>query len=98
VSDYYYPALAAAAWALADRGTLAFPAAWALISTNPAAVLGLGDRGALAEGARADLVVMDPATRRIEATIVAGRPVHLAGRAAERFIAGWAGVGRLAAE
>ncbi len=87
VSDYYYPALPAAAWALADRGTLAFADAWRLISTNPAAVLNLSDRGALRDGARADVVVMDAATRRIEATFVAGRPTHLCGGAALRFLA-----------
>ncbi len=87
VSDYYYPAMAAAAWTLADHGTLDFAAAWTLISTNPARVLGLSDRGALVDGARADIVVMNPATRRIEATFVAGRLEHLAGAAAARFIA-----------
>lgn len=87
VSDYYYPALAAAAWALADRGALDFAAAWRLISTGPARVLGMTDRGAIVAGARADLVVVDPGSRRIEATFVAGRPAHLAGAAAERLLA-----------
>ncbi len=87
VSDYYYPALAAAAWALADRGALDFASAWRMISSGPARVLGMTDRGAIVAGARADLVVMDPASRRIEATFVAGRPAHLAGAAAERFFA-----------
>jgi alpha-D-ribose 1-methylphosphonate 5-triphosphate diphosphatase len=86
VSDYYYPALAAAVWALADRGTLGFAQGWRLVSENPARVMGLDDRGALREGARADLLAMNPATRRVEAVFVAGWPVHLAGEAAERLI------------
>lgn len=86
VSDYYYPALAAAVWALADRGTLGFAQGWALVSENPARVMGMSDRGVLRDGARADVVAMNPATRRVEAVFVAGRPMHLAGEAAERLI------------
>jgi alpha-D-ribose 1-methylphosphonate 5-triphosphate diphosphatase len=86
VSDYYYPALAQAAWRLADGGTLAFPAAWETVSTVPARVAGLTDRGRLAPGQRADLVVVDPETRRIEATVAGGRLAHLSGRAAQRFL------------
>lgn len=85
VSDYYYPALAAAAWALTDRGVLDFASAWAMISANSARQLGLADRGVLREGARADVVAMDPETRRIEAAFVAGRPVHLTGELAARL-------------
>ena len=86
VSDYYYPALAASAWALADRGTLGFDAAWRLVSTQPAGILAMSDRGMLTPGARADIVAMNPATRRIEATFVAGTPVHLAGETAARML------------
>ena len=86
VSDYYYPALAQAAWRLADAGTLSFAAAWEAVSTVPARIAGLGDRGRLAPGQRADLVVMDPATRTVEATIAAGRMAHLSGGAAQRFL------------
>ena len=81
------PALAAAAWALADRGALDFADAWRLIST--------GRRGARArrpgrdrEGARADVVVMDPRRSRRPSSRAAGapsapaRPAHLAGAAA----------------
>jgi alpha-D-ribose 1-methylphosphonate 5-triphosphate diphosphatase len=97
VSDYYYPALAAAVWALVDRGVLDFARAWGLVSMGPARVLGLADRGALVPGARADLVAIDPASRRIEATFAAGRPVDLGPAAAARFL-GAASAGRLAAE
>jgi alpha-D-ribose 1-methylphosphonate 5-triphosphate diphosphatase len=86
VSDYYYPALAQAAWRLADSGTLSFAAAWEAISTAPARIAGLSDRGALTPGLRADLVVVDPATRTVEATIAGGRMAHLSGGAAQRFM------------
>lgn len=85
VSDYYYPALAQAAWRLADTGALTFAAAWEAVSTVPARIAGLDDRGRLAPGLRADLVVVDPRTRTVEATIAGGRMAHLAGGAAQRF-------------
>lgn len=87
VSDYYYPALAQAAWCLADQRAADFPAAWAMISTRPAELLGLADRGTLTQGSRADLVVMNPATRQIEATITGGRMAHLSHGAGARFLA-----------
>lgn len=97
VSDYYYPALAQAVWAVADQRAAGFAAAWRLVSAGPAGVLAMADRGRLAPGLRADLVVMNPATRRIEGTLAQGRPAHLSGGLAGRFIA--AGLDRvLAAE
>lgn len=98
VSDYYYPALAAAAFALVDQGLRDLPAAWAMISATPAAILDLPDRGTLSLGKRADLVVIDKETRAIEATIAGGRITHLAGRAAARFLAAGQPALRLAAE
>jgi alpha-D-ribose 1-methylphosphonate 5-triphosphate diphosphatase len=44
-----------------------------MISAAPARVMGLDDRGTLATGSRADVVVMNPETRVIEATIAGGR-------------------------
>ena len=49
---------------------------WEMISTAPARIMGLTDRGQLRPGQRADLVVMNPNTRRIEATIAGGRIQH----------------------
>jgi alpha-D-ribose 1-methylphosphonate 5-triphosphate diphosphatase len=86
VSDYYYPALFQAAWRLADTGALSFAGAWEAVSTAPARIAGLTDRGSLREGLRADLVVVDPRTRAVEATIAGGRMAHLAGGAAQRFM------------
>src|SRR5580698_9799237 len=49
-SDYYYPAMARAAFVLADRGHIDLPQAWAFISANPASAAGLRDRGSIATG------------------------------------------------
>jgi alpha-D-ribose 1-methylphosphonate 5-triphosphate diphosphatase len=97
VSDYYYPALAEAIWCLSDQGLLSFAKAWAMISTKPAEILELSDRGCLTPGKRADLVVVNPETRKIEATISAGRLIWMAGSAASRFM-GMRHVQQLAAE
>lgn len=83
-SDYHYPAPRQAALMLADD--LGLPAAWALVSAGPAALLGLADRGHLAPGLRADLVVLD-ATGHVGATIAGGRVTHMSGPVAARFIA-----------
>jgi alpha-D-ribose 1-methylphosphonate 5-triphosphate diphosphatase len=72
-SDYYYPAMMRAPFVLAERGVLDLAQAWSLISKNPAQAGGLTDRGMIEAGKRADLVVVDPATCRAVATIVAGR-------------------------
>jgi alpha-D-ribose 1-methylphosphonate 5-triphosphate diphosphatase len=84
-SDYYYPAMLRAALILAGRGVLDLPRAWSLISSNPAAAAGLTDRGTITEGARADLVVVDPVSKRAVATIAAGRIAHLTAEAAGRL-------------
>ncbi|MDK9696239.1 MAG: alpha-D-ribose 1-methylphosphonate 5-triphosphate diphosphatase [Siculibacillus sp.] len=80
-SDYYYPSLATAPFRLVAEGAASFEAAWALVSTAPAAAMGLTDRGRLERGLRADLVAIDPEgpgrAPRVVATFVAGRPVHL---------------------
>jgi alpha-D-ribose 1-methylphosphonate 5-triphosphate diphosphatase len=79
-SDYFYPAMLAAVAKLAEGGH-ALPALWKLISTNPAAALGLTDRGQIAPGQRADLVLLDwpegqmPSPRQ---TLVAGRIAYAA--------------------
>jgi alpha-D-ribose 1-methylphosphonate 5-triphosphate diphosphatase len=73
VSDYYYPCLLAAPFILADRGKLSLAEAWALVSTNPAAAAHLTDRGVIASGKRADVVVVDPATRDSVAVFAQGK-------------------------
>ncbi len=71
-SDYHYPSLVRAAFALVDDG-MPMGEAWALISAGPAKVLGVQDRGSIDTGKRADLVIVEPQTRRIVGTVAAGR-------------------------
>jgi alpha-D-ribose 1-methylphosphonate 5-triphosphate diphosphatase len=80
-SDYYYPAPLLAAFRLVADGVLPLGEAWNLISAAPARAAGLGDRGILAEGRRADIVLVDdkvPLRPRVVAVIAAGRLVYLA--------------------
>lgn len=84
-SDYFYPAMLRAAFVLAARGVLDRSSAWALISTNPAAAAGLTDRGAIAEGLRADLVLVDPTIPRVVATVVGGRIAYSTAEGAARL-------------
>jgi alpha-D-ribose 1-methylphosphonate 5-triphosphate diphosphatase len=79
-SDYYYPAQLLAAFRLAADGVMPLARAWQLISAAPAEAAGLTDRGILAEGYRADIILVDdalPLRPRIVAVIAAGRLVHL---------------------
>ena len=78
-SDYYYPAPLLAAWRLATEEVVPLHAAWALVAQTPAAAARLTDRGTIAEGRRADLILVDTRDERprVVATIVAGRIVHL---------------------
>jgi alpha-D-ribose 1-methylphosphonate 5-triphosphate diphosphatase len=79
-SDYYYPAQLLAAFRLSADHVLPLAQAWNLISAAPARAAGLTDRGQLAQGRRADLVVVDGAVSlrpRIVAVIAGGRIVHL---------------------
>jgi alpha-D-ribose 1-methylphosphonate 5-triphosphate diphosphatase len=79
-SDYYYPAQLLAAFRLAADGVLPLAEAWNLISAAPARAAGLGDRGVIAEGRRADIILVDdklPLRPRIVAVIASGRLVHL---------------------
>ncbi|MFZ2154851.1 MAG: alpha-D-ribose 1-methylphosphonate 5-triphosphate diphosphatase [Bradyrhizobium sp.] len=79
-SDYYYPAQLLAAFRLAADGVLPLAGAWDLISAGPANAAGLTDRGVLAEGRRADIILVDdeaPLRPRIVGVLAAGRVVHL---------------------
>jgi alpha-D-ribose 1-methylphosphonate 5-triphosphate diphosphatase len=79
-SDYYYPAQLLAAFRLVADGLLPLPAAWALISSAPASAAGLKDRGVIAEGHRADVLLVDDSVAmrpRIVAVIANGKLVHL---------------------
>ena len=81
-SDYYYPALLQAPFRLARDGVMPLDRAWALVSRNPAAAVGLEDRGSLEPGGRADLVLVDdaePGLPVVAATIVGGQVVFVDG-------------------
>jgi alpha-D-ribose 1-methylphosphonate 5-triphosphate diphosphatase len=85
-SDYHYPSPLRAAFRLEELGLCDLASAWAMLSSGPSQMLGLADRGTLEPGRRADLIVVDPTTRRVEATIAAGRVAHLTGTVAARFL------------
>ncbi|MFK4489801.1 alpha-D-ribose 1-methylphosphonate 5-triphosphate diphosphatase [Bradyrhizobium sp. USDA 336] len=79
-SDYYYPAQLIAAFRLAADGVVPLAQAWDLISAGPARATGLTDRGLLAEGRRADILLVDDSVElrpRLIAVISGGRLVHL---------------------
>lgn len=87
-SDYFYPAMLRAAFALASRGALPLAEAWSLVSTNPARAAGLDDRGTIAEAMRADLILVaheGRAVPRVVATIAGGRLAHLSPEGAGRL-------------
>ena len=86
-SDYHYPSPRRAALMLMKSGLMDLAGAWALVSSGPARVLGLGDRGSLQPGKRADLVVLDAETQRVAATIAGGRVSFLSGDIAGRIVA-----------
>ncbi len=84
-SDYHWPALLEAPFAMARRGRLSLAEAWSLVSANPAAAAGLADRGALRPGMRGDVIVVDPQAPRVLACFVAGEAALLTGDAVARL-------------
>ncbi len=70
---------------LARRGVLDLPRAWELISENPARAAGLQDRGTIEVGRRADLVLVDPVTSTVLATIAGGRIAYLTAAGSQRL-------------
>lgn len=80
VSDYYYPSLLHAPFALMRDGVVDLPTAWGLVSSGPAAALGLTDRGTLAAGQRGDVLVLrqnDQGHPHVVAVFAGGTPVFL---------------------
>ncbi len=86
-SDYHWPALFEAPFAMLRRGRMDLAAAWALVSANPADALGLSDRGHLAAGMRGDALVVQgaPEAPRLLAVFCAGDLVWCAPEAAARI-------------
>ncbi len=94
-SDYHYPSLLHAPYILARNGSARFAEAIALVTANAARMAGLADRGTLAENARADVILVDPATPRLIATIAAGKLAYIAPDAAPRLRLAEDGLARL---
>ena len=86
VSDYYYPSLLQSIWYLLDHKICSIENAWALISENPAKALNIDKRGAIKVENYADLVIINPKTREIEATICNGKIASVCKSVADRFI------------
>ncbi|NMJ42207.1 alpha-D-ribose 1-methylphosphonate 5-triphosphate diphosphatase [Roseomonas sp. JC162] len=84
-SDYVWPAMLEAAFAMVRRGAMDLPRAWALVSANPAEACGLNDRGRIAPGLRGDVVLVDPATPSPVAVFAGGRLGWLAPGAETRI-------------
>lgn len=87
VSNGLAPTMSAAVWAMSGNAPAELARNWRLISQTPAEVMGLSDRGVLEHGKRADLVIVNAASRNIEATITKGRLVFLRGEVEERLFA-----------
>jgi alpha-D-ribose 1-methylphosphonate 5-triphosphate diphosphatase len=81
-SDYYYPSLLHAPFRLAYKeNACSLAEAWKLVSQTPAETLGLRDRGRIAQGYRADLLLVEAQPGgdvRLVATIAAGRLAYCA--------------------
>lgn len=85
-SDYHYPSPLRAAFRLEELGLCNLATAWRMVSEGPARLLGLSDRGTLIPGQRADLIVLDPHSRRVVATIAGGVVAYMSGPVADRFL------------
>ncbi|MCK0150398.1 alpha-D-ribose 1-methylphosphonate 5-triphosphate diphosphatase [Marivita sp. S6314] len=85
-SDYHYPSPLRAALRLDELGICDLAQAWRLVSQGPARLLRLSDRGDLMPGQRADVIVLDRSSRRVMATIAAGRVAYMTGDVARRFL------------
>lgn len=81
-SDYHYPSLMNAISALDAR----LETLWGLVSCGPADLLRLEDRGRLAPNLRADLIVLDAQTRRVELTMAHGAISFARGDTAARLL------------
>jgi alpha-D-ribose 1-methylphosphonate 5-triphosphate diphosphatase len=82
-SDYHYPSMARGAFEISKR--IGLGRAWDLVTTGPAKILGLSGRGILKSGFRADFIVVNAQTHRIEGVFASGRPTFLTGTFAERI-------------
>ena len=82
-SDYHYPSPRLAALSLAKE--VGLPAAWHLVSSGPAAILGLKDRGHLQPSYRADLVILEAQSQQVAACFAGGALSFISSDLAQRF-------------
>lgn len=85
VSDYHYPSLLGAIRVMDHEALSPLEKSWEMISQNPAKLMGHHDRGRIEEGLRADLVMIDEETWKIEGTLSGGRWSYLSGSLAQRL-------------
>ena len=81
-SDYYYPALLQAPFALERKSIRGLEAAWKMVSAAPALAVGLHDRGEIMPGKRADMLIARPPDTfpaSVSGVLVAGRIVYQGG-------------------
>lgn len=81
-SDYFYPALLAAAARLRRENRAPLERIWATLSANPARASHLDDRGEIAPGKRADLVLLDwppDSVPAVRLTLSGGRVAYMSG-------------------
>ncbi|MEO0750497.1 MAG: alpha-D-ribose 1-methylphosphonate 5-triphosphate diphosphatase [Pseudomonadota bacterium] len=79
-SDYFYPAMLTAVARLNHEKRAPLAALWSLVSSGPARAMGLSDRGQIAQGQRADLVLLDwpiGGTPAVVTTWIAGRTAYM---------------------
>jgi alpha-D-ribose 1-methylphosphonate 5-triphosphate diphosphatase len=86
-SDYFYPAMLAAPFALAAEEKLDLATAWRLVSTNPARAAALADRGVIEMGRRADLLLVSAVEGRplLLGVIAGGRLAWMDAKLADRL-------------
>lgn len=80
-SDYFYPSMLTALARLHGESRAGLHDLWALASRNPARASMLSDRGAVAEGLRADLILVDwpeHGTPAVSMTLAAGELAYMA--------------------
>lgn len=85
-SDYHYPSLLQSVYMLLRNGSAGFAEAVALVSGNVAKAAELSDRGGLAQGQRADFLLVEPGEQaRLIMTVAAGQITYLAPGALSRL-------------
>ncbi|MEH1935798.1 MAG: alpha-D-ribose 1-methylphosphonate 5-triphosphate diphosphatase [Nostoc sp.] len=81
-SDYHYPSLFHAPFKLNELGLMPFETAWTLVSSRPAAAVGISDRkGKIAPGLDADFLLISP-NNSLPSAIAS---VYITGQAVARY-------------